>query len=55
MNKQVHDSVQVGPAAKPQGVNIRHQIEMQPRAVVNSGVTAGVINLKYYRRKHTQV
>lgn len=46
MNKLVHDSVQVGPAAKPQGVNIRHRIRLQLRAVVNSGVTAGVINAK---------
>ena len=53
MNIFVLISVQVSPAARPQGVKYGHQKEMQPRAVVNSGVTAGVINLKYYRRKHT--
>lgn len=55
MNEKVQVSVQVSPAARPQGVKYGHQKEMQSRAVVNSGVTAGVINLKYYRRKHTQV
>ena len=55
MNEKVQVSVQVSPAARPQGVKYGHQKEMQSRAVVNSGVTARVINLKYYRRKHTQV
>lgn len=31
-----------------------HSRIMQPKAVVNSGVTAGIINLNYYRRKNIQ-